>query len=245
MSKFVWFDYVSPDALRAQAFFQALFGWSTVEASQGGYTMLAGTAGPMGGYARGATAHWRPFLQTWDLAAAIATVTARGGAVIVAPFVVGAMGDQAIVTDPLAGEFALWQPAKRAYDGIDFRGVDGTWAWAELYTQDPDASLAFYEALGGFTHRTRSAPVGMPGPARYEILESAGASRAGIMKLPGLPQMWMPYVQVADVDATVARAASLGATFRTPPETMPGVGRMTVMVDALGAPLGLLAPERQ
>jgi len=55
--------------------------------------------------------------------------------------------------------------------------------------------------------------------------------------------MWMPYVKVASTDATVDRAKRLGATFKMPAETIPGVGRLVVLVDPLGAPLGILQPS--
>ena len=63
------------------------------------------------------------------------------------------------------------------------------------------------------------------------------------MKMPGMPQNWMPYVQVASTDATVARATQLGATIKMPGETVPGVGRLAVFLDPLGAPLGILQPD--
>lgn len=243
MSKFVWCEYVSPDARRAQAFFRDLFGWTAIEAAQGGYTMIANAGDPMGGYVDGPSPHWQPLLQTWTLDDTIATLVALGGAVHRPAFAVGDMGREAVVADPLGGAFALWQPVTRAYDGIDYRGVDGTWVWHELYTRDPDASLAFYQAIGGFTHKTLAMPGGGPGPSRYEILESDGRGRGGIMKMPGMPQMWMPYVQVANTDVAIEKATQLGAKFRVPAETIPGVGRFAVMIDPLGAPLGLLHPQ--
>src|SRR5512139_2833891 len=97
MSKFVWCEYVSPDATKAQAFFHALFGWTTIEASQGNYTMIANAGQPMGGYVAGSSPHWQPLLQTWNLADSIAKVTALGGEVKKPPFVVGEMGTQAVV----------------------------------------------------------------------------------------------------------------------------------------------------
>jgi hypothetical protein len=55
--------------------------------------------------------------------------------------------------------------------------------------------------------------------------------------------MWMPYVKVANTDATVAKAKELGATLQMPAETVPNVGRLAVFVDPLGAPLGILQPS--
>lgn len=45
----------------------------------------------------------------------------------------------------------------------------------------------------------------------------------------------MPYVRVDDVDATVTRACSLGATMAWEPFDVPGVGRNAVLRDPTGA----------
>ena len=249
---FVWFDYVCSDLAKAQAFFGALFGWTTIEASQGGYTMIANRGRPIGGYQNTAAlhgahmqhahAHWIAFLQIERMHDTIAQLTARGGTVEKPPFAVGQMGTEALVRDPLGGGFALWEPAPGMAATGDYANVDGAWVWTELYTQDPDTALAFYEPIGGFTHSTMQTPAGQPGPVRYEILESSGKGRAGIMKLPNVPQMWMPYVQVADVDATVAKAKELGASSPMPAETVPGVGRIAAVMDPFGGAVGLLRP---
>ena len=45
--RFVWFEYVSQDARKAQGFFGELFGWSTksVPMPEGAYTMIAAADG--------------------------------------------------------------------------------------------------------------------------------------------------------------------------------------------------------
>ena len=242
MSKFVWCEYVSPDAPRAQNFFGELFGWTTLEASQGGYTMLANEGRPIGGYAEG-PARWQPFLQTWNLGDSIERVKLLGGKIVREPFVVGAMGRQAVVSDPLGGTFCLWQPAKTEYDGVDFWNKAGGWVWYELYTQDADASLAFYRQVGNFTHTTQTIPTSSA-PSSYHILEADGRGRAGIITMPHRTQSWMPYVQVEHPDALVAKATQLGAQIAMEPRTMPGVGRMAQIVDPQGAHLGVLQPMR-
>jgi predicted enzyme related to lactoylglutathione lyase len=166
-----------------------------------------------------------------------------GGKIAKEPFALGEHGTMAIVNDPLGAVFALWQPAKPEEAGGDYKGTPGAWIWNELYTQEPDKAVAFYKAIGGFEVETMKMEGGGPGPNRYEILKSDGKGRAGIMKMPGVPQMWMPYVQVASTDATVEKAKRLGATFKMPAETIPHVGRLAVFIDPQGAPLGILQPS--
>jgi predicted enzyme related to lactoylglutathione lyase len=81
----------------------------------------------------------------------------------------------------------------------------------------------------------------------YHLLTSDGKQRAGIMKpmKPGVPSMWLPYVQVASVDQTSAKAQKLGAQIFVPPTDIPNVGRFSVFADPLGAALGILQPLKK
>ena len=54
------------------------------------------------------------------------------------------------------------------------------------------------------------------------------------------PPAWLPYVSVADCDATAKRAAALGARAIVPPVDMPDVGRFAVLMDPLGAVIGAI-----
>lgn len=213
---------------------------------QGSYTMIALGNDTIGGYMKppqGAPqqAHWLSHLQVANAQEIASKVKALGGKIAKEPFKVGDVGTMAIVVDPLGAAFALWQPNKPEGTG-DYKGTDGSFIWNELYTDDPDRSIEFYKAIGGFEVE-RMKMSGGPGPNRYDILNSDGKGRAGIMKLAGVPPMWMPYVKVANTDATVDRAKKLGATFMNPAETIPNVGRLAVMSDPQGAPLGILQPS--
>jgi predicted enzyme related to lactoylglutathione lyase len=133
--------------------------------------------------------------------------------------------------------FALWQPNQVVGTG-DFKGVANAWCWNELYTEHVEACVKFYCAIGGFT----ASEMDMGPAGTYHILNSDGKGRAGIMKspMPGIPQNWMPYVQVDDADAVVAKAKRLGSDIKLPANDVPEVGRLAVFTDPLGAPLGIL-----
>ena len=66
----------------------------------------------------------------------------------------------------------------------------------------------------------------------------------GLMKTrqPGSPAYWVPYVFVEDVDATAKKAASLNARVVLDPCDIPDVGRIAVILDPQGAPIGLFKP---
>jgi len=67
--------------------------------------------------------------------------------------------------------------------------------------------------------------------------------RAGVMQQPpGLPapSHWLPYIRVADCDATTAKATQLGArSIVMPPTDIPNVGRFAVLIDPVGAAIAV------
>jgi predicted enzyme related to lactoylglutathione lyase len=245
--RFVWFEYSSKDLPKSQGFFGELFNWSTqsVPMEKGAYTMIASGDATIGGYAmptsmKGAPdAWWLSHLQVADAAASAKQVAKLGGKVLQEPIDIK-VGIMAVVADPLGGVFALWQPTNRA-PGEDYRHQTGSFCWNELYTSDVDASVKFYQAIGGFEVEKTE----MPGMGTYVQLKSDGQPRAGILKspMPGVPQSWLPYVSVANADATHDKAKKLGGTSLVPPTTIPSVGKFAVLKDLAGAAIGILQPE--
>jgi predicted enzyme related to lactoylglutathione lyase len=244
--RFVWFDYVSNDPRTAQAFFDELFGWKTKDAPMPGrsYTMIAVGDAAIGGYTEPppANTHWLSYLQVADARATAGRVESLGGTVVKAPFAIGDFATMALVVDPLGAAFALWQP-NQVQDNGDYKGVDGAWIWNEHQSDDPDRSVEFYKAIGSFDGERIKTRAGGPSADRHEILKSDGKGRAGIMKLHGGRPQWMPYVKVANADATIGHAKKLGAGVKNV-ETIAGLGRVAMFIDPLGAPVGILQPER-
>jgi predicted enzyme related to lactoylglutathione lyase len=247
--RFVWFDYVAKDIKKAQGFFGELFNWKTQEIPTpdgSGYTMIALGDQTIGGYMttpKGApeVGHWVSHLQTPDAKATCAKIVSLGGKVYKEPERMGDYGTMAIVADNGGGVFALWQPTKAEGTG-DYKDVAGAFCWNELAAHDPVKAVGFYSQLG-FTEEKME----MPGMGTYHVLNSDGKARAGVMKspMPEAPQAWMPYVQVTNVDAIVAKATKLGAKVHVPPNDVATVGRLAIFTDPQGGWLGILAPEKK
>jgi uncharacterized protein len=247
--KFVWFDYITPDVAKAQAFFGELFNWKTQEVpipGAGTYTMIALGDQTIGGFMttpNGAptVGHWLPYLGVADAKRSADQIKSLGGKVHKEPSKMGEVGTMAVVADPQGGVFALWQPTKPEGTG-DYKDTAGAFCWNELAAHDPVKAVAFYSQLG-FTEEKME----MPGMGTYHVLNSDGKGRAGVMKtpMPDAPQAWMPYVQVKDVDATVAKATKLGGKVHVPPNDVQGVGRLAIFTDPQGGWLGVLAPAPQ
>lgn len=112
--------------------------------------------------------------------------------------------------------------------------------WHELQTRDCARALRFYEAFCGWT----TADAGAASPrARYMCsLDGLAIAAVTISQAPPhVPAFWLPFLAVADLDGSIARALTLGARLLREPAAMPGAGRLAVAVDPQGAVFGLRA----
>ncbi len=115
--------------------------------------------------------------------------------------------------------------------------------WYELLTSDVDAAAAFYGAVLGWKAR----PSGTPG-MDYRLLSIGGADVCGLMALPenaaagGMRPAWLGYLDVADVDAAVARISGAGGSLHMPASDIPGVGRLAMVADPQGAGFYVMTP---
>jgi hypothetical protein len=113
--------------------------------------------------------------------------------------------------------------------------------WNELVTSNVPAAKKFYSGLLGW--KTKAFGKGMD----YTIILKGKNDKngmGGMMKCPkpGKPAQWIPYVLVADVDATVKKAAKLRGKVCMPPVDVPTVGRIAVLTDPQGAAFGIIKP---
>jgi uncharacterized protein len=242
--KFVWFELVSRDAKKAQAFYGEVFGWKTQAFPMGDFTyemILAGdTIDTMiGGYAEPEgdrePSRWISCVSVEDVEAAAKAAAEHGGRVVEAPSDTPGVGQRARIVDPQGAELYLFRNATG--DPPDAPAPQGRFFWSELHTSDTTNALAFYEKVVGFSHRSMNMGQGNI----YHILSKGGADRGGVTgHLGGAEPHWLPYVEVDDTDATIARAKKLGATIPMNPEDIPGVGRFGILRDPTGAVLAIM-----
>lgn len=237
--KFVWFEHMSPDVEKAQAFYTALFGWQTnlVPMGDQSYPIVMNRGQGIGGYRKAAGAartHWICFVSVPDVDATFDAIQATGNRTLQSPTEYGP-GRMAAAADPTGASFAMWKGLEG--DRPDAPTAVGDWHWAELWTTDTAKALAFYLSMLGYGVDTMSTP---DGP--YHLLTHGGVPRAGVMQGADAKghSMWLPYVAVADCNATLEKAKSLGATVMLPPTEVPGVGRFCVVIDPFGAPIGFI-----
>jgi hypothetical protein len=244
--KFVWFELVTPDAKKAQAFYAAVLLWKTVPFPMGNSTydmiQIGDTADTMiGGYAppKNAirSAHWISYVSVKDVDATAEAATKNGGKVIEAPYEIPSVGRSARLADPQGAELCILKIAKGDPPDLPVRA--GQFFWNELHTIDPVKALTFYEKVLGFSHRPMEGPDGT-----YHILSQAGVDRGGVTAelQKGMSPYWLPYVDVDNPDAAVERATKFSARITVSPEDIPGIGRYAVLQDPTGATLAVMKP---
>ena len=113
----------------------------------------------------------------------------------------------------------------------------GTIGWNEIVTSDKGGATEFYTQLFGWT----ASEMEMPGGATYTIFNQGEREVAGCVVPPGVKDvnpMWLAYVNVEDIDASVAKAKELGATILADRVDLP-MGSFTVLTDPQGATFAL------
>jgi len=241
--KFVWFEHVSADAAKARAFYEGLFGWKIQSMPMGeqSYDMLMNGTDGIGGLRTaepGVPSHWVSYLSVPDVDASFAAATAAGAKALLAPTDFGPVGRGAAIADPTGAAISLWKGTEGDRPDPE-QPVAGDWCWNELWTPDAKTALAFYEKIFGYTHDAMD----MGPQGSYYMLKSPdGKMRGGLMQSPDpqTPPQWCPYVLVADVDASAAKAQQLGArAICVPPTDIPNIGRFAVLLDPVGATVAL------
>jgi predicted enzyme related to lactoylglutathione lyase len=119
----------------------------------------------------------------------------------------------------------------------------GTFHWNELMARDVNAAKKFYADTIGWTFE------GMPTPdgKTYWLAKIGGQPVAGLFDISGadyqgVPDGWMPYLAVDDVDARVKKAVAAGARIMKPAFDVPGVGRIVILMEPGGAGIGWITP---
>ena len=120
----------------------------------------------------------------------------------------------------------------------------GSFIWYELLTPDPVAAKAFYDAVVGWNIEAQPS-----GEMDYRMIGRAdGGLAGGVMRLTdemashGARPVWLGYLNVSDVDATVASIESTGGKALMPAFDIPDIGRIALITDPQGTPFYVMKP---
>jgi predicted enzyme related to lactoylglutathione lyase len=247
-----WVELSTSDEAGALAFYSGLFGWQDdpqplpPEAGGGAYHIARLDGDNIAGLGKqqpeeaqqGIPPHWSVYLAVDDLDATVAKVEAAQGRVLVPAMDVMDAGRMTIITDPTGAPVGLWQA--KQHQGFGRYGEPGAVTWCELLTTDTAAAAAFFGAVLGVTSETMDME-GQP----YTLLKAGDGQNesAGLMRkteeIGNMPNTWAVYFEVADADASVARAMELGGTAIQEPMDIPP-GRFAMIRDPQGAVFGII-----
>ena len=245
--RFVWHELMTTDVEGAKAFYGAVVGWGTTR-RQGAapttppeYEMWTAGEQPVGGVMTlppeaekaGAPAHWIAYTEVPDVDATVVQALGMGSGALVAPEEVPGVGRFAALQDPQGAVFAVITSAM-SY-GPEADADLGRFSWHELYADDLDGAIRFYEALFGWAKQGESdlGPMGI-----YHIFGRGRFQYGGMMRKPSTmdaPPHWLHYVRVDDADAAVERAKRAGGKVLNGPMDVPGGDRIAQLLDPQGA----------
>jgi predicted enzyme related to lactoylglutathione lyase len=243
--KLTWFDLLTDNVATAKQFYGPVFGWTFADApgSKGKFSVISVGNERIGGIFQrskpatsGPTTRWLTFISVPDAAAAAQYTKNHGGQVISGPTSVPARGTHVVMLDPQGAMFAVLK--SDSGDPIDDPAQPGEILWADLFVAKPDAAAEFYHGLVGWNAEEKDSR----GAAEHLVVNAGGFSRAGITMLPPGAQQpgWLPYVQVANIQATLKRVKSAGGKIMTPPSREILDGRLAVIADPQGGVIGIV-----
>ncbi|HEX5509729.1 MAG TPA: VOC family protein [Pseudolabrys sp.] len=120
----------------------------------------------------------------------------------------------------------------------------GHFYWNELMTRDPEKAKKFYTDAIGWTFEGMAMPDGTYWVAKMDDEYVGGIFPLTDPRFTGVPEGWMSYLAVDDVDARAKKAQTGGAQLMRPIFDVPGVGRIAVLREPGGAGVGWMTPPK-
>lgn len=118
----------------------------------------------------------------------------------------------------------------------------GTFYWNELMTRDVERAKRFYADTVGWSFEAMAMPDGAYWLAMLDGQPVAGLFPLNAPQFDGVPESWMSYLAVDDVDRRAEKAVAAGAQLMRPIFDVPGVGRIAILKEPGGAGIGWMTP---
>ncbi len=184
--------------------------------------------------AAGAPPHWLGYVAVADVDAATEKAARLGASVKIPPTDIPEVGRFSVIADPQGAVLSIFRGTSEMPEPTGKPGLR-QFSWMELITTDHRKALGFYSELFGWT----AGPGHDMGPLGvYQIFERKGMETGGMFDKPKempAPPMWMYYVSVPDLDASIARLGAGGGKLLMGPHEVPGGDRIAQAADPYGA----------
>jgi uncharacterized protein len=226
---------------QAATFYGEIMGWTTREVPgtlhrllQSGGRTVAGIQPIVDG-----SDQWVPFVSVESVERTADEAVRLGGTIEHRDDVAG-LARLATIRDPEGAVFGLWQPAP--YQGAQLTEETGSLWWIEVLSNNVAGARNFYASLFGWeSWDTAFEPF-----AAYTVFKRGETQEGGILPIGEdwhvLPR-WSAIFAVADCDAVIAHANTLGASIVFV-HTVPKSGRVGSISDPAGALFAMRGPVR-
>ena len=236
--KLVWVDLLTTDITKAAVFYTSVFGWQSNTASDDTYVELSHDGRVMSSIvlyeddaASDGDARWLVSISVPDVDAALR----QSGWTMAVAFSKPATdlpdrGRYAVISDSQGAVLMLLRAT--GGDPGDSSPIPDEWAFAELWTDDVEAAVSFYQKLIGY--KVARVP-GTSGAERI-VLGTDGKARATVVELPwdDVEPNWLPHITVASVSSTLQRIVNAGGTVLVRSDESDKVGTAAIAMDPTG-----------
>jgi len=235
---FVWHDLLTDDVEAVKNFYGSLFNWK-FETSKFGekfYVTIKHDGNSIGGiiYVEEIEkeveySQWVGSLSVTDVDKAAEIFSAAECEFFIEPTDFPNRGRLALVRDP---QGAILSILKSSTGDPEREPTLNQWLWNDLWTDDIDAAVTFYNNLVGFEKKSLSEDAN----SNYSLFMKNDEPKAGLIKIP-FPDVrpnWVPYIAVENAKEIISKAKELGGRVLLEPE---GVreGKLAIIADPTGA----------
>lgn len=252
MSKFVWYDLMTPNLAASSKFYSYVVGWSVADSSMPGMDYAIITQGDIevGGMmppppnAEGMLPLWNGYIYADDVDAAAQKAVGLGGAIFQAPMDIPGVGRFAVIADPSGATFLLFKNQSGETPAPVVDGAVGHIGWRELMSGNWEQAWGFYSGMFGWS---KDDAMDMGSMGTYQMFKSGDDLIGGMMtksKDDLTPPHWNYYFNVDSAEAAMARAISLGAKITFGPMQVPGGSWALNGIDPQGAAFSLLSTNK-
>jgi predicted enzyme related to lactoylglutathione lyase len=249
MSKFIWYDLMTPDVAKSKDFYAHVVGWKIEDSGMPGmnYNILNAGEIMVGGMMQtppemmeGAKGRpWMGHVYVASADAAAEKAKTLGGKIYQPAADIPGVGRFAVLGDTSGAGFIAFRPNGSGQPKKVADGTPGHIGWRELMSADWKKDWDFYSALFGW--QTKEA-MDMGPMGTYQIFETADGQQGGMMTKAAddvSPPHWNYYFNVDSISAAMKRALSKGASFHGEPIEVPGGGWAVNGTDPVGAAFSL------
>lgn len=255
LGRIVWHDLFTCNIAEAQRFYAELLEWEyrlehttdfVWKSGEADYPVILSHGEAHGGLVetgKDMKSRWVSYIRVEDVDIATMTAERLGAAIDRKPFDVPGVGRSAVIQDLQGAFVCLYVPTHH------FPPPGGTFLWNELNTRDIESAKAFYNELFGWkSYDNSQSRQGKEQQSNDIIFRNRDdTDTAGITKQrfgSSEASVWVTYLATNNIDNTLAKARTLGATVYFTEDGRLNGRRSAILSDTMGALFGLLESDK-